>query len=92
MTSTSYRGVVRGRTVLLEDDPCLPDGTEVVVTPTPGGSDDCAPAAALLAALKTAPPVPPEWVDELEALIAQGRRPPTHEDPLTSDSTPPGGP
>jgi hypothetical protein len=38
--------------------------------------------AALLAAVATAPPVPGAWVDELEALIAQGQRPPAREDPF----------
>jgi hypothetical protein len=40
--------------------------------------------AALLAALGAAPPVPAEWVDELEQLIAQGLRPANHEDPFAS--------
>jgi hypothetical protein len=31
--------------------------------------------AAILAALEKLPKVPPEWVDELEQLIAEGRRP-----------------
>jgi hypothetical protein len=37
---------------------------------------------AILAALAAAPPVPAEWVDELEQLIAQGQRPAIHEDPF----------
>ncbi len=39
-------------------------------------------AEALLAALTTAPPVPGVWVDELEALIAQGKRAASPEDPF----------
>ena len=80
MTNDTYRGVVRGgMVVLLEADPPLTEGTEVLVTPvarTPGSS------AAVLAAVGTAPPVPAAWVDELEQLIAQGRRPPTRKDPF----------
>lgn len=37
---------------------------------------------ALLAALAAAPPVPGAWVDELEALIAQGERAASREDPF----------
>ena len=49
----------------------MTEGTEVLVTPVtmPRGSP-----AAILAALESAPKVPPEWVDELEQLIAEGRR------------------
>jgi len=36
--------------------------------------------AALLATLATAPQVPSAWVDELEALIAQGERAASRED------------
>jgi hypothetical protein len=87
MTNETYRGVVRGgMVVLLEKDTPLTEGTEVMVTPvaSPPGSP-----AAVLAALATSPPVPAEWVDELEQLIAQGRRPPTHKDPFADE---PGGP
>lgn len=37
---------------------------------------------ALLAALAAAPPVPVAWVDELEALIAQGQRAASPDDPF----------
>jgi hypothetical protein len=73
-----YRGVVRGgRIVLREEDTPLAEGTEVFVTPvaaTPGSS------AAVLAAMATSPQVPAVWVEELDQLIAQGRRPPLHND------------
>jgi len=88
MTPT-YRGVVRDGTVLLDEGSPLPDGTEVIVTPTAGGLANRGDPAALLAALKDAPHVPPEWVDELESLIDQGRRPPTRLDPFADD---PGNP
>ena len=76
MTPAIIRGVVRGGTVLLDERSPLPDGTTVVVTPAPEASACRGDPAALLAALKAAPPVPADWVDELEALIEQGRRPP----------------
>jgi hypothetical protein len=87
MTNEAYRGVVRGgRVVFLEEDTPLTEGTEVMVTPV--ASNPSSPAA-VLAALATSPPVPAEWVDELEQLIAQGRRPPTRKDPFADE---PGGP
>ena len=43
---------------------------------TPGTS------AALLGALATAPQVPSAWVDELEALIEQGERAASRDDPF----------
>lgn len=80
MTSAAYRGVVRGGTVvLLEKEPALTEGTEVLVTPVAGTPGT---AAAVLAAVESSPQVPAAWVDELEQLIASGRRPPTQGDPL----------
>ncbi|HET6572975.1 MAG TPA: hypothetical protein VFG68_05180, partial [Fimbriiglobus sp.] len=57
----------------------LAEGVEVLVTPV--GSPPGSPAAVLVA-VESSPPVPAGWVDELEQLIAQGRRPPTHHDPF----------
>jgi hypothetical protein len=79
----TYRGVMRGgMVVLLEQQPPLMDGTEVLITPvaaSPGSS------AAILAAMETVPRVPAEWVDELEQLIAEGRRPPTDQVPFQEE-------
>ena len=76
----AFRGVVRNQEIVLEEgSPVLPDGTEVLVTPietNPGSS------AALLAVMDSEPHVPSEWVDELEALIAEGQRPPSVEHPF----------
>ena len=83
MANETYRGVVRGgMVVLLEKDSPLSEGTEVLVTPV-----DTAPgtAAAVLAAVAAPPHVPVEWVDELESLIAAGRRPPTDKDPFIEE-------
>lgn len=72
MINMAYRGVVRGGLVVLrEEKNPLVDGTEVVVTPL---ADAPGSPAAILAAVEAAPRVPAEWVDELEQLIAQGRR------------------
>jgi hypothetical protein len=73
MTTTAYRGVVRGGVVLLDKDSPLTEGMEVLVTPVSGAPGS---PAAILAAMDSAPQVPAEWVDELERLIASGRRPP----------------
>ena len=80
MANKGYRGIVRNQAIVLLDGPAtIPDGTEVLVTPiepSPGSS------AALLAAMDSEPHVPSEWVDELEALIAEGQRPPSFEHPF----------
>ena len=80
VSTKSYRGIVRNHAiVLLDKSPPIPEGTEVLVTPiesSPGSS------AALLAAMDSEPHVPSEWVDELEALIAEGQRPPSFEHPF----------
>jgi hypothetical protein len=73
MTRTAYRGVVRGGMIVLDEKTPLTEGTEVLVTPVaraPGSP------AAIVAAVENSAKVPPEWVDELEQLIAEGRRPP----------------
>jgi len=74
MTQTAYHGVMRGGVVLLDPGTPLTEGTEVLVTPVSAARGS---PAAILAALEKLPKVPPEWVDELEHLIAAGRRPPS---------------
>jgi hypothetical protein len=86
MVPVTYHGVVRGGAVVLDEGTPLPDGTAVVVTPTAAGSASRGDPTALLTALKAAPPVPAEWVDELETLIEQGRRPPTRLDPFADEA------
>ncbi len=71
-----------GIIVLRDQQTPLTEGTEVTVTPvtgTPGSP------AAVLAALDSATRVPAAWVDELDHLVAQGRRVPAR-DSLFSDS------
>jgi hypothetical protein len=80
MTSETYRGVVRGgMVVFLEPAKPLTDGTEVLVTPVAAGPGT---PAAVLAAMQASPQVPVEWVDELDQVIAAGRRPPGRNDPF----------
>ena len=74
MTQTGYSGVVRGGVVVLDKETPLPEGSEVLVTPVAGVPNS---PAAILAAMDNSPMVPAEWVDELERLIAEGRRPPS---------------
>jgi hypothetical protein len=73
----TFRGIVKNQAiVLIEGAPAIPEGTEVLFTPidsTPGSP------AAILAAMDSEPHVPAEWVDELEALIADGQQPPSME-------------
>jgi hypothetical protein len=79
MSSETYRGVIRGGTVVILDDPApLADGTPVLVTvdPEPPGSP-----AAVMRAVMSGPPLPKGWVDELERLIASGEPDPSWGDP-----------
>ena len=62
----SYRGVVQdGKVVFLEQGPPLKNGTEVFVTLR---VPETAPAVAV------ALDVPPEWVEEVQRLKAEGKR------------------
>jgi hypothetical protein len=70
MTPTIYRGIVSGGVILLDEKMPLIEGTQVLVTPLSGVRGS---GAAVVAALKAAPKVPTEWVDELEQLIAEGQ-------------------
>jgi hypothetical protein len=83
MSVATYHGVVRGRTVLLDDAAPLVDGTEVFVTPVEARRGS---AAALLAAINAEPHVSSEDVDEFERAIAQGRRPLSRIAPFTDES------
>lgn len=80
----TLRGQVKNGVVVFQSGAALPDGTLVVVTPLAGARGS---PAAIIAAMENAPRVPTEWVDELERLIAQGKRPPTTTDPF-ADETP----
>ena len=84
MTPAIYRGIVQGGVVVAGEDK-LPwkDGTEVFVTAVTAPAVD---PAAILASFAAAPPVPPDWVDELEKLIDQGERPGTNEDPFSAET------
>jgi hypothetical protein len=79
----SYRGVVKGQTiVLLEKPTALADGTEVLVMllpPEPGTP------AAVLAAMEAEPHLSQEDIEELEKAIAQGRRRPAPVEPFLGE-------
>ena len=80
MSKTSYKGIVKGRTVVLEEAADLEEGIEVWVTPLemPKGSPQ-----AVLAAIDAPPHIKPADVNELMQLIEEGKRPVRHENPLT---------
>jgi hypothetical protein len=79
MSETVYKGTVRGRTVVLDEDVDLADGTGVLVTPV--ASVEGSPQA-VLAAAKARPHVTQEDVAELLRLIDEGRQPVRYESPL----------
>jgi len=58
---------MRGGVVLLDPGTPLTEGTEVLVTPVSAARGS---PAAILAGLEKLPKVLPEWVEELEHLIA----------------------
>jgi hypothetical protein len=85
MASAVAKGVVHGRTIVLDENaPAFPEGTEVVVVlrPAPGTP------AAVLAAMDAEPHVTPEDVDALESAIAAGRRPPVSRSPFEDPQHP----
>ena len=84
MASTTYHGVVRGRTVVFPEGEAVPvEGTEVVVTPI---APERGTAAAVLAAMASTPPVPAEWVEELMRIIEEGKMPVSYENPLGEEA------
>ncbi len=82
MSTITYRGIVKGNTIILEKEPKLPDGTEVLVTPMEfvKGSPQ-----AILSAAKASPQLQPGDVEELLRLIEEGKRPVRYDNPLTRD-------
>ena len=87
MHSAAYRGVVRGRTVLLDEAAPLADGTEVLVTPVDSHTHT---ADAFLAAINAEPHVATEDVDALERAIVAGRRPRSDLNPFGGNLDDPG--
>ena len=80
MSIASYRGVVRGKKVVLDDDMDLPDGTGVVVTPVERGAG--CPGAVLTAA-KAPPHLTQQETVEFLRGIEDGKRPVRYDNPLT---------
>ena len=80
--SETFRGVVRGKTITLEKESSLPDGSEVTVTLYPHGAGT---VEALLAAIKAPPHCTAEDVAELEKAINDGfPKPPARKPPKKS--------
>jgi hypothetical protein len=80
MSVVSYKGVVRGKTVVLGDEADLPEGTGVLVTPLPPPKGS---PQAILEALKAFCPVSHEAAEELRRLIREGKRPARFDDPFS---------
>jgi len=85
LSKPAYKGVVKGRTVVLEKVADLPDGAEVLVTPLK--AENGSPQA-ILAAMDAPPHVKPGDVDELMRLIEKGKRPIRYGSPLTRKRRP----
>lgn len=77
MQSPTYKGTVRGGTVVLDPPADLADGAEVIVTPVehPKGSPQ-----AILAAMETLPHISPEDAEELMRLIKEAKQPARFDD------------
>lgn len=80
MSKPAYKGVVKGRNIMLEEGVDLPEGAKVLVTPLE--AEEGSPQA-LLAAMDAPPHCKPEDVDELMRLINEGKRPVRYDNPLT---------
>lgn len=80
MTHPVYKGVVRGKTVMLEEPEGLPDGTVVLVTPLEAARGS---PQAVLAAMDAAPHVTPGDVADLMRGIEEGKRPVRFDNLLT---------
>jgi len=79
MTQPVYKGIVRGKAVMLQEPVDLPEGTEVIVTPLAAAQGS---PQAVLAAMDAPPHVQPEAVEELRRLIEEGKRPVRFDNPL----------
>ncbi len=79
MSKAAYKGIVKGKTVVLKEPADLPEGSEVLVTPIAHAKGS---PQALLAAIESPPHVDPRDVDEMIRLIEKGKRPVRYESPL----------
>ena len=79
MAQPVYKGIVRGKTITLEEPGDLPEGTKVLVTlleATKGSPQ------AVLAAVDAAPHVKPEDVEELTRCIGESKHPVRFDNPF----------
>ncbi len=79
MSKPAYKGIVKGRTIVLEEITDLPEGVEVLVTPLEAQKGS---PQAVLEAIDAPPHIKPEDVDEMMRLIKEGKRPVRHDNPL----------
>ena len=79
MGKPAYKGIVKGRTVVLKESTDLPEGSKVLVTPMEHAKGS---RQAVLAAIESPPHVNPRDVDEMTRLIEKGKRPVRYENPL----------
>lgn len=79
MIQTSWKGVVKGKKVMLGKDAKFPDGTEVLVTPLAAAQGT---PQAVLAAIDAPPHLKPHDVEEFQRMIAESKRPVRFTDPL----------
>jgi hypothetical protein len=80
MAVVGYKGVVRGKTVVLGDEADLPEGTGVLVTPLPLAKGS---PQAVLTAMAASPAASHEAAEELRQLIREGKRPARFDDPFS---------
>ena len=80
MSVVGYKGVVRGKTVVLGDEADLPEGTGVLVTPLPPAKGS---PQAVLTVMEASPAASHEAAEELRRLIREGKRPARFEDPFS---------
>lgn len=71
MNQAVWRGIVKGRKVILDKEAKLPDGTAVLVTPLTAAKGS---PEAVLAAMDAPPHPQPHDVEELRCLIEGGKR------------------
>lgn len=85
MLTTRYRGRVKGKSIVLDENVSLPDNTEVDVTVTPVMSVE-EQRAIILTFAEMEPRVSREDVDALMQAIEEGRRPPSKVDIFQENS------
>lgn len=79
MIQSAWKGIVKGKKIVLSEEVKLPDGAEVLVTPL---EEVKGTPQAVLAAMNAFPHLQPQDVEELRCMIAEGKRPVRFTNPL----------